>query len=90
MRKKDLRKIRDEIDMIDGKIRRLLEKRFSLAVSAVSFKKTLRDPKREKEITYNLCRGLKNRDLKKCFEKIYSEILRQSIIFQRKNDNKDK
>ncbi len=90
MIKRELGKIRERIDITDAKIRLLLEKRFSLALSAVRFKKNLRDLRREKEIIRNCQRGLRNKVLKDCFKKIYIEILRQSVVFQKKNAHKNK
>jgi chorismate mutase len=46
----NLEKIRKEIDEIDIEIQDLLEKRFSLVLQALKYKKKVLDKKREEEI----------------------------------------
>ena len=46
----DLRNVREQIDVIDSKIVSLIKERMELGILAGTFKKIIRDEKREREI----------------------------------------
>ncbi len=50
----NLEQIRSQIDLIDGKIIKLLNDRLSQAIMAKKFKTNIEDPQREQEVFNNL------------------------------------
>ena len=81
----DLKKIREEIDLLDSKILNLLNGRMELALMAKKLKHQIEDAQREKEILERIrsnSRGLINAEF---IEKVYLEIIRESKALQHKD-----
>jgi len=79
----ELGKLRAEIDRIDQKIVSHLEKRFSLALRTLNYKKAVRDVGRERKLLRDLRVKIKNPQFEPFVSKIYGEIMKQSVKSQR-------
>ena len=74
--KLELVKIRNNIDIIDNKILKLLNQRASFAKKTTKFKpNNIYDPKREKEVLNNLSKNKSDHLSDQSIKQIYGEIL---------------
>ena len=79
----DLRRKRAKIDFIDGKICRLLARRFELALSLEGLKKTITDRAREKTVLAAAQKNAGRAVFKKPVKKIFKEIIIQTSRLQK-------
>ena len=78
----DLQETREQIDLLDSRILRMLNKRMELALIAKKFKTRIEDNQREKELLDRIRRnspGLINAEF---IEKVYVEIIKESKNLQ--------
>lgn len=81
----DLKKIREEIDLLDSKILNLLNGRMELALMAKKLKHQIEDVQREREVLERIrsnSRGLINAEF---IERVYLEIIKESKALQHKD-----
>ena len=77
-----LKKIRNDIDLIDSKILKLLQDRMELALMAKKFKSQIEDREREQELLGRIRKKLTGLINPTFIEKIYTEILKESKNLQ--------
>jgi prephenate dehydratase/chorismate mutase len=81
----DLKQVRNEIDLIDSKILRLLNKRMELSLIVRKLKSRVEDPQREHEILEKIrigATGLTDEDFT---DKVFGEVIRHSKHLQEKD-----
>ena len=78
----ELDKIREKIDAIDKIVAKLLVARFLLCIQTRSFKKSLRDRRRESEILQSVQNN--NPAHKSSLKKIFKKIIKESVCLQKK------
>lgn len=79
----ELRRKRTEIDFIDGKISRLLARRFELALSLEGLKKTIADRAREKTVLAKAQKNAGRTAFRKPVKKVFEEIINQARRLQK-------
>jgi len=79
----ELRRKRARIDLIDGKISRLLARRFKLALSLAGLKKTITDRAREKAVLAAAQKNAGRAAFRKPVKKVFEEIISQSKLLQK-------
>ena len=80
-----LKEIREEIDLVDSKILKLLNDRMELVLMAKRFKSQIEDSEREKELLDGIRKNLAELINAGFIEKIYTEILKESKNLQQKD-----
>jgi len=80
-----LKEIRDEIDVIDFNIIRLLNNRMELALMAKKFKSAIKDSAREREILDRIRRNATGLIAAEVVERIYAEIMEESKNLQKRD-----
>jgi prephenate dehydratase/chorismate mutase len=80
-----LKEIRNNIDLIDSKILKLLRDRMELALVAKKCKSQIEDREREKELLERIRKGSTGLIDAEFIEKIYTEIIKESKALQRRD-----
>jgi len=83
----NLKKIRENVELLDFKILKLLNDRMELALMAKRFKSQIEDKEREKELLEKIRRNSTRLINGEFIERIYIEIIEQSKNLQRKDYN---
>ena len=73
---------RAKIDALDSRLAVLLAGRFAVVRSLSGLKRTVRDPKREKEVLSRVRGLVKDRTLKQAVSAVYKEIIKQARRIQ--------
>jgi len=81
--RRELQRKRAEIDFIDGKISRLLARRFELALSLEGLKKIIADRAREKAVLAAAQKNAGRAAFEKPVKKVFEEIIKQARRLQK-------